>query len=52
MMELEALDRKRLQALDHIMIKKKGGSGLQQAGQEKEFLRRGARLEGGGAHRC
>ena len=40
MMELEALDGKRLQALDHIMIqkkKKKGGSGLQQAGQKKEF---------------
>ena len=37
-MEIEALDGKRLQALDHIMIKKKEGClGLQQAGQEKEF---------------
>ena len=41
MMELEALDGKRLQALDHIMIqkkkKKKGCSGLQQEGQKKVF---------------
>ena len=39
MMALEALDGKRLQALDHIMIqkKKKGRSGLQQVGQKKEF---------------
>ena len=33
MMKPEALDGKRLQALDHIMIQKKeGSSGLQQAG--------------------
>ena len=38
MMELEALDEKRLQALDHIMIqKKKGQLGIQQAGHTKEF---------------
>ena len=38
MMELEALDCKRLQALNHIMIqKKKGDLDLQQASQKKEF---------------
>ena len=38
MMEVEVLDGKRLQALDHIMIqKKKSCSGIQHVGQKKEF---------------
>ena len=38
MMEVEALDGKRLQALDHIMIqKKKSCSGIQHVDQKKEF---------------
>ena len=48
MMELEALDRKRLQALDHIMIQKKKVV----RAYNKQVRRRRDRLEGGATHRC
>ena len=37
MMELEALDGKRLQELDHIMIQKKKVARAYRASQKKEF---------------
>ena len=42
MMELEALDGKRLQALDHIMVQKKKWLGPTTSGSKERVLKKGS----------
>ena len=52
MMELELLDGKRLQVLNHIIIQeKKKVLGHTTNGSEERFLKKGSSLEGGATHR-
>ena len=51
MMELKALDGKRLQALDHIMIQKKRWLEPTTSGSKERVLKKGAHLESGAANR-
>ena len=44
MMELEALDKKRLQALDHVIIQKKMWLKLTTSGLEEKVLKKGSSL--------